>query len=66
MTLARDKVKALKQLRVSVDNILPVSGGGVQNVDIAYNVRGPDLHVLQENHGQTESTRTADQRHCRC
>jgi HAE1 family hydrophobic/amphiphilic exporter-1 len=48
MALAREKVNAFKQLRVSVDNILPVSGGGVQNVDIAYNVRGPDLHVLQE------------------
>ncbi len=48
MALAREKVKAFKQLRVSVDNILPVSGSGVQNVDIAYNLRGPDLHVLQE------------------
>jgi HAE1 family hydrophobic/amphiphilic exporter-1 len=48
MALAREKVKAFKQLRVSVDNILPLSGGGVQNVDIAYNVRGPDLHVLQD------------------
>ena len=48
MALAREKVNAFKQLRVSVDNILPVSGSGVQNVDIAYNLRGPDLHVLQE------------------
>jgi HAE1 family hydrophobic/amphiphilic exporter-1 len=48
MEMAREKVKAFKQLRVSVDNILPVSGSGVQNVDIAYNLRGPDLHVLQE------------------
>ncbi|MGE0680445.1 MAG: efflux RND transporter permease subunit [Candidatus Binatia bacterium] len=48
MTLAREKVSAFKQLRVSVDNILPVSNSGVQNVDIAYNLRGPDLHVLQE------------------
>lgn len=47
MELAREKVKAFKQLRVSVDNILPISGSGVQNVDIAYNLRGPDLHVLQ-------------------
>jgi HAE1 family hydrophobic/amphiphilic exporter-1 len=47
MARAREKVKAFKQLRVSVDNILPVSGSGVQNVDIAYNLRGPDLHVLQ-------------------
>lgn len=55
MTLAREKVKAFKQLRVSVDNILPVSGGGVQNVDISYNVRGPDLHVLQ---GLTDKLKT--------
>jgi HAE1 family hydrophobic/amphiphilic exporter-1 len=48
MALAREKVKAFKQLRVSVDNILPVSGGGVQNVDISYNLRGPDLEVLQK------------------
>jgi HAE1 family hydrophobic/amphiphilic exporter-1 len=48
MALAREKVSAFKQLRVSVDNILPVSNSGVQNVDIAYNLRGPDLHVLQE------------------
>jgi hypothetical protein len=34
MDLARRKVKAFTHLRVSVDNILPVSGGGVQNVDI--------------------------------
>ena len=48
MTMARAKVKAFTQVRVSVDNILPVSGGGVQNVDIAYNVRGPDLSQLQK------------------
>src|SRR5262245_41734128 len=47
MTMAREKVKAFPQLRVSVDNILPVSGSGVQNVDIAYNLRGPDLSLLQ-------------------
>src|SRR5262249_38318855 len=46
--MAREKVKAFKQLRVSVDNILPVSGSGVQNVDIAYNLRGRDLDVLQD------------------
>jgi HAE1 family hydrophobic/amphiphilic exporter-1 len=46
--LARRKVKAFTQLRISVDNILPVSGGGVQNVDIAYNLRGPDLGTLQK------------------
>jgi HAE1 family hydrophobic/amphiphilic exporter-1 len=48
MALAREKVNAFKQLRISVDNILPISNSGVQNVDIAYNLRGPDLHVLQE------------------
>jgi hydrophobic/amphiphilic exporter-1 (mainly G- bacteria), HAE1 family len=48
MALAREKVKAFKHLRVSVDNILPVSGGGVQNVDISYNLRGPDLATLQK------------------
>jgi HAE1 family hydrophobic/amphiphilic exporter-1 len=47
MATAREKVKAFKQLRVSVDNILPVSGGGVQNVDVSYNLRGPDLTTLQ-------------------
>ncbi len=48
MALAREKVKAYKHLRVSVDNILPVSGGGVQNVDISYNLRGPELATLQK------------------
>jgi HAE1 family hydrophobic/amphiphilic exporter-1 len=48
MDMARAKVKAFTQVRVSVDNILPVSGSGVQNVDIAYNVRGPDLVQLQQ------------------
>jgi HAE1 family hydrophobic/amphiphilic exporter-1 len=48
MAIAREKVKAFKQLRVSVDNILPVSGGGVQNVDVSYNLRGPDLVQLQK------------------
>ena len=47
MTLARERVNAFTHLRVSVDNILPVSGGGVQNVDISYNLRGPDLPTLQ-------------------
>jgi HAE1 family hydrophobic/amphiphilic exporter-1 len=47
MALAREKVKGFPHLRISVDNILPVSGGGVQNVDIAYNLRGPDLSQLQ-------------------
>lgn len=48
MALAREQVKAYKHLRVSVDNILPVSGGGVQNVDISYNLRGPELATLQK------------------
>lgn len=48
MALAREKVKAFKHLRVSVDNILPISGSGVQNVDISYNLRGPELATLQE------------------
>jgi HAE1 family hydrophobic/amphiphilic exporter-1 len=48
MALAREKVKAFRHVRVSVDNILPISGGGVQNVDISYNVRGPDLLMLQK------------------
>ncbi|MGE4090328.1 MAG: efflux RND transporter permease subunit, partial [Candidatus Binatia bacterium] len=48
MAIAREKVKAFRHLRVSVDNILPVSGSGVQNVDITYNVRGPDLGMLQQ------------------
>ncbi|MGE4093271.1 MAG: efflux RND transporter permease subunit, partial [Candidatus Binatia bacterium] len=30
MAIAREKVKAIRHLRVSVDNILPVSGSGVQ------------------------------------
>jgi HAE1 family hydrophobic/amphiphilic exporter-1 len=47
MTLARDRVKAFPQLRISVDNVLPISNSGVQNVDIAYNLRGPDLPTLQ-------------------
>jgi HAE1 family hydrophobic/amphiphilic exporter-1 len=47
MALAREKVKAFTHLRVSVDNIMPISSSGFQNVDIAYNLRGPDLPTLQ-------------------
>ena len=48
MDLARAKVQAFPSLRISVDQILPVSGGGVQNVDVSYNLRGPDLQTLQQ------------------
>ncbi len=47
MALAREKTKAFTRLRVSVDNIMPISSSGFQNVDIAYNLRGPDLPTLQ-------------------
>jgi len=47
MAMARERVKAFPHLRISVDNILPISNSGVQNVDIAYNLRGPDLPTLQ-------------------
>lgn len=47
MDLARKKVQGFPELRVSVDQILPISGGGVQNVDVSYNLRGPDLGTLQ-------------------
>ena len=47
MDLAREKVQRFPDLRVSVDQILPISGGGVQNVDVSYNLRGPDLDTLQ-------------------
>ena len=47
MDLAREKVQGFPNLRVSVDQILPISGGGVQNVDVSYNLRGPDLGTLQ-------------------
>ncbi|MBI3303779.1 MAG: efflux RND transporter permease subunit [Deltaproteobacteria bacterium] len=47
MAMARERVKAFPRLRISVDRIIPVSGAGFQNVDIAYNLRGPDLPTLQ-------------------
>jgi HAE1 family hydrophobic/amphiphilic exporter-1 len=47
MAIAREKVKTFPHLRISVDNIMPISGSGFQNVDIAYNLRGPDLPTLQ-------------------
>ena len=47
MDLAREKIQGFPDLRVSVDQILPISGGGVQNVDVSYNLRGPDLDTLQ-------------------
>lgn len=47
MDLAREKVKGFPELRISVDQILPVSGGGVQNVDVVYNLRGPELETLR-------------------
>ena len=48
MDLAREKVQGFPNLRISVDQILPVSGGGIQNVDVSYNLRGPDLLTLQQ------------------
>ncbi len=48
MDLAREKVRGFPNLRISVDQILPVSGGGIQNVDVSYNLRGPDLETLQQ------------------
>ncbi len=48
MDLAREKVQGFPSLRISVDQILPVSGGGIQNVDVSYNLRGPDLETLQQ------------------
>ena len=48
MDLAREKVKGFPGMRISVDQILPVSGGGIQNVDVSYNLRGPELETLQE------------------
>ena len=47
MDLAREKVKGFPGMRISVDQILPVSGGGIQNVDVSYNLRGPELETLQ-------------------
>ena len=47
MDLAREKIQGFPNLRISVDQILPVSGGGIQNVDVSYNLRGPDLLTLQ-------------------
>ena len=46
MDLAREKVQGFPGMRISVDQILPVSGGGVQNVDVSYNLRGPELETL--------------------
>ncbi len=48
MDLARQKVEGFPGMRISVDQILPVSGGGVQNVDVSYNLRGPELETLQD------------------
>ena len=48
MDLARARGGGFPSLRISVDQILPVSGGGVQNVDVSYNLRGPDLETLRQ------------------
>ena len=48
MDLARQRVEGFPGMRISVDQILPVSGGGVQNVDVSYNLRGPELETLQD------------------
>ncbi len=57
MDLAREKVQGFPNLRISVDQILPVSGGGIQNVDVSYNLRGPDLETLQQ-YSEDLKTRT--------
>lgn len=55
MALARERVKTFPQLRVSVDRIMPVSSSGFQSVDIAYNLRGPDLTTLQQYADQVKT-----------
>ncbi|MGH7962079.1 MAG: efflux RND transporter permease subunit, partial [Candidatus Binatia bacterium] len=47
MAEARRRLRAFPNLRISVDNMNYISGGGFQNVDIVYNLRGPDLATLQ-------------------
>ena len=41
MDLAREKVQGFPNLRISVDQILPVSGGGIQNVDVSLQLARP-------------------------
>lgn len=47
MAEARRRLLAFPNLRVSVDNLNYISGGGFQNVDLVYNLRGPDLATLR-------------------
>jgi len=49
MTMTRDRVLAkYPDLRSSVQVVAAISGGGRQNTDIAYQLRGPDLDKLNE------------------
>ena len=46
MAEARKRVQGFPSMRISVDKVLPISSGGFRNVDIEYNLRGPDLSTL--------------------
>jgi|YelNatPaOPRAMG01_1025707.scaffolds.fasta_scaffold01793_18 HAE1 family hydrophobic/amphiphilic exporter-1 len=47
MELARKQVEDFPALRITVDDIKPWEQGGVRDVDVDYDVRGPDLDVLR-------------------
>ena len=46
MQLARERLADLTQCDISVENIPRVSGGGFRSSPVQYNLRGPDLDVL--------------------
>lgn len=48
MGLARRQLEDLKHLKVSVEAVARVGGGGFRNAPVQYNLRGPDLDKLVE------------------
>ena len=47
MTKARGILTSYPEIRASVDNIPYLSGGGMRSAEVQYNIRGPDLTLLE-------------------
>lgn len=52
MQLARERLADLTHCKISVENIPRVSGGGFRSAPLQYNLRGPELDVLDEVSGR--------------
>ncbi len=55
MTRAREILRKYPELRTSVDQPPPMAGSGLRNAEVVYNIRGPDLAVLERLTGEVRA-----------